>query len=662
MEEKEKVKINIKTSDPSMGQITKWMQKPTTQTGTHHTYGSLNARSRNYPTARYIGQGPRTWNNSHNFATLADEENGGEYPVRIVNLGWVEQVWENMSFLEYRGDIVVIDMGMLMPWDEMFWVDYIIPDVSYLKAKKDKIRWIIITHGHLDHIGAVRHILQDLDYPLVYATPLAIGLMKKMIEWTEAARYAKFSVIDPEVDIIKLGQFSIEFFWVNHSIPESMWLAIHTPKGLMLHTWDFKIDFTPAVDKPADLAKIARIWKEGVRLMFSDSTNAGRPWRTPSEKSIWESLEQVIKESDSRLIIATFSSLIWRLKQIIDYCVKYNKIVFLSGRSMVNNIEVAKNLGYINVPNWMIRNLTADVESMPDNRVVILTTWSQGEEFAALARIARWEHPHIKVRQGDRILLSASPIAWNERTVHNMINELVKKWADVVTNKDLDLHVSGHGYQDDLKLMLTLVNPEFFVPVHWELYMRNNHKKLAMEIGMAEENVGLVDNGQIIEMYSDKVVVTPKKLKLDTVMIDGLGIGHLSWEYVMKARQIMAEDWIVMLIFKIDSETKELVWNIQIESRGFVYSSEVKKVHTNIVDFARKKYYDLQRQRFDIKEIFRVIKDDLGEYLQKSVGRVPMVVPTFVYINKDNYWKITDWMDENDAVIGMTLSEQGELD
>ena len=582
-----------------------------------------------------------------------------EIPLKIVPLGWLEQVGENMMFLEYRSDIIIIDAWMLMPGGEVYWVDYIIPDISYLKKKVDKIKAIFITHGHLDHIWALKHILPELNYPIVYSTNLTIALIKKQLEWTPHLKKFKYQVIDPDKDIVKAGVFTVEFFRVNHSIPEAVWLAIHTPKWLIVHTWDFKIDYTPALDKVADLAKIARIWQEWVKILFSDSTNATKPWRTPSEQQIGETLEQIIKESKSRLIIATFSSLIWRIAQIIKYAEKYWKIVFLSWRSMINNVEIAKQLWYINPAPWIVRRIWPDAEAMPDHKVIILTTWSQGEEFSALVRIAKWEHPHIKIRPGDRVLLSAVPIPGNELAVVNMINELIRKWADVITNQELDLHVSWHWRQDDLKLMLSLVKPQYFVPVHWELYMRYAHKKLATQLWIPEENVFLIDNWNILEVYNDEVKVSDKKLKLDTIMIDWLGIWHLSWEYVIKARKIMAEDGMIALIFKVDSNTKQLIWNIQIESRWFVYSSEVRKVHTNIVEFARKKYYEYLKQTKEVKEILKKVKEDLQKFILQTIWRQPMVVLMYVYIKRDSKWNVVDDMKKDDALVWMTLVEQG---
>lgn len=581
-----------------------------------------------------------------------------EKPLKVIPLWWMEQVWENMTILEYEDDIIIIDAWMLMPWWEVFWVDYIIPDITYLKPKKSKIRWIIITHGHLDHIWALKHILADLNYPKVYATNLAAWIIKKTLEWTPVLKEISIEIVNPDVNILSLWCFTVEFFRVNHSIPEAMWLSINTPKWLLVTTWDFKIDYTPAVDKVADLAKIARIWQEWVKLFFSDSTNALKPWSPPSEKQIWESLWSVIEHSKSRLIIATYSSLIWRLSQIVDYAVKFNKIVFLSWRSLINNMEIAKELWYIKAPQWIVRKISDDVDVLPDDRVIILTTWSQWEEFSALTRIAKWEHQQIKLRPWDRVLLSAVPIPWNEMAVVSMINDLIRRWADVVTNKDMDIHVSWHAGQADLKMMLSLVKPDYFMPIHWELYMRHAHKNLAMELWMPSEKVFLSDNWNILEVYDNWVLMSPKRLKLDTVMIDGLGIWNMSWEYVMKARRIMSEDWMITLIFKVDSKNKSLVWNIQIESRWFVYSQEVKKVHTNIVEYVKKRYYHYLDKKDTVKDILKILKEELSEHLTKTIWRVPMIIPMFVYINRDSSWNIKDDMSDEYAIVWMTLEEQ----
>ncbi len=601
-------------------------------------------------------------NYNDNFLENNLKKTTREIPLKIMPMWWLEEVGGNMTVVEYRSDIFIIDVGMLFWADGILGVDYIIPDVSYLANKKKKIKGIVITHGHLDHIWALKHILPLLDFPPIYGTPLSMALIRKSLEEKKILKQATLNVIDPDIDLVKMGVFTIEFFRVNHSIPDAVWLNIHTPKGNILHTWDFKIDFTPAVDKPADLAKIARIWQEGVLLMFSDSTNATRVWRTPSESVIWEALDKEIKETKWRLIIATFASLIWRIAQIVESAVRNNKIVFLWGRSMINNMEIAKQLWYINVPQGMVRPLRGSIEDLPDHKVVVITTGSQWEEFSALVRIANNEYPYLTIRPADKILLSSSPIPGNERSVVDMTNQLINKWANVVTNNELDIHTSGHGRQDDLKLMLSLVKPKFFVPVHGEVFMKDAHKRLAVEIGIKEENIFMVPNGWIINVTRNKVSLDKEKIKLDTVMIDGLGVGHLSGEYVIKARQIMAQSGMLGFILKIDTNTKELIWNIQIESRGFVYSSEVKKIHTIIVNFVRKEYekmYKRQREKINIKEALKSIKGKLEDFINGQIGRIPMIIPSFVYITREVTKKD---LPVEEAIIGMTLEEQGIKD
>ncbi len=592
-------------------------------------------------------------------ATFTPKE--GEIPVKVWFLGWLEQVGENMTFLEYKDDILVIDAWLVFPGGDVFGVDYIIPDISYLKLRRERIKAIIITHGHLDHIGALKHVLPALGYPMIYASNLTIHMIKKIFEEAKLLKNLKYKVINPETDILKFGAFTVESFRVNHNIPESLGFAINTPKGLIVTPGDYKIDFSPAVDKPADVAKIARIGQEGVKLMLSESTNAIKPGRTPSEKLIGQNLDSSIKNAKGRLIIATFASNIGRVIQIIESAAKYNKIVFVSGRSMVNNIEIVKQLGYINVPHGFVRKVSEEINTLPDDRVVVLCTGAQGEEFAALTRISRNEDKHIHLKPGDQILMSATPIPGNEKAVISMMNDFVRHNIEVITNANLDIHASGHAYQEDIKIMTALIKPEYVVPIHGEPIQRHANKLVNMEIGLPSEKVFLIDNGAVLEMYDEGVKVSDRKLKLDTVMIDGLGMGHLSGEYVIKARKIMAEDGVLSLIFKVDTKTRELVGNVQIESRWFVYSSEVQKVHTDIVEYVKKRYYTHLKQTSDVKMILKMIKDELSSFIEKSIGRVPMLMPMFVYINRDalaDSGKI-DGMTQDEAIVGMTIEEQG---
>lgn len=577
-----------------------------------------------------------------------------EKPVRIWSLMWLEQVWQCM-FIEYDNDIIMIDAGMEFCGKENFWADYIIPDISYIKRNIKKLRWIVLTHGHLDHIGSLKDILPELWFPMIYTTPLSLGIIKKTFENPKDAEKLKYKIIDPDTDILKLWCFTLEFVPVNHNIPETLAIAIQTPKWLIFDSADFKIDHTPAIDRPADLAKIARIWAEWVKLYIWDSLWANKKWRSVSEKQIWENLDELIQKTKNRMLIATFASNIGRIIQIVQSAIRYNKVVFLSGRSMVNNVEICQQLWYIKVPQWYIRKLSEEVDTFPDERVLILSTWAQWEEFASLTRMARNEHAFMKFRRWDTILMSATPIPGNETAVNDMINNLVFKDIRLITNDDIDVHASWHGCAEDHKLMLSLLRPQFFLPYFMPAKERYAHKNLAIDMWMPENHILMPSkNGEIIEMYDNVTVLGKDTLKLDTVMVDGKWTGHLSWEYVIKARSIMAEDGVLALIFKVDAKTKELVWNIQIESRWFVYSSEVKDIHTKIVDFARAKYIENAKRRMQVKDNLKILKEDLWSYIEQIIGRVPMIMPMFVYINKDTKFDVT----KDEAILWMTIDEQ----
>ena len=584
-----------------------------------------------------------------------------EIPVKVFWLWWLEEIWINMTVIEYKDDIIIVDAWLEFASFDMHGVDYIIPDISYLIPKKKNIKWILITHGHLDHIWAIKHILWELDYPIVYTTPLALGLIKRSLN-DQDQKKMKYKIIDPDIDIIKLWEFLVEPFRVNHSIPESMWYAIHTPKGNIVHSWDFKIDFVPAIDKPADLGKISRIWQEWVKLYLWESTNARTPWHTPSEKLIGENLEHVItKHSTQRIIISTFASNIWRIIQIIESAVKHNRVIFLAWRSMVWNVQLCQELGYINVPKDMIRMVSGEIDNMPDERVMILCTWSQWEEFSALVRMATNTYKDFMIRPWDCILLSSHTIPGNEKAVWTLMNNLIDMWIDLVDEPTLALHTSGHSCQEDMKEMMALLKPEYFCPIHWEALMRHAHKKTALDMRIPEEKILLPKNWQIVELYDECVLLSDKKIKLDTVTIDWKWQWHLSWEYVTKARGIMWQDWVVSLIFKIDTKTKELVWNLQIESRWFVYSSEVKPIHTQIVEFARAKYNENLKKKMDIKENLRTIKDLLEPEIEKIIWRVPMIIPMYVYINREAL-TTNEKPNDDEEIIWMTLEEQGWIE
>jgi len=580
----------------------------------------------------------------------------GEIPVRIIPLGGLQEIGINMTLVEYKTDILVVDAWLEFASVDMHGVDYMIPDISYLVKNKKNIRGILITHGHLDHVWALRHILGQLDYPVIYTTPLALGIIRKSLD-DKDNKHLKYKLVDPDMDILKLGAFTVEIFRVNHSIPESLGFSIYTPKGMIVTAWDYKIDHTPSIDKPADIGKISRIGQEGVRVFLGESTNANKPGHSVSEKVIGDVLNGIVRDCKSRMVISTFASNIGRIIQIIDAAVKYNRVVFLAGRSMVTNVKLCQELGYIQVPEHMIRPVSSDINNMPDERVMVLCTGSQGEEFAALMRMSNKTYKDMELKPGDAVLLSSHTIPGNEKSVIGMINDLVGIGVNIIDDSSLDVHSSGHGYQEDIKMMLAMLKPEYYVPMHGEPFMRHANKKLALAMNIAEENVLLPINGQMVEMYDDILLVPDNKLKLDTIMIDGKWQGHLSGEYVMKAREIMAENGVISLIFKVDNKTRELVGNIQIESRGFVYSSEVKNIHTQIVEFARAKYNENHKKRMDIKDNLKQLKEDLGDFVNKIIWRIPMILPMYVYINREAQNGNGD-IPVEEAVVGMTLDEQ----
>lgn len=583
-----------------------------------------------------------------------------EEPVRIWSLLWLEQVGQCI-FIEYKDDLIMVDAGMEFAASETLGADYIIPDISYIKKNIKKFKGIFLTHGHLDHIGALRDLLPELDFPMVYTTPLTLGILKKTFDDPKLAQQIKYKIVDPDVDIIRVGSFMVEFVRVNHNIPETFAISITTPKGVIFTSADFKIDHTPAIDLPADLAKIARIGTEWVKLYIGDSLGSQKPWFAISEKVVWQNLEKVIKDAKGRMIIATFASNVGRIIQIIESAAKLGKVVFLSGRSMVGNTEIASELWYIRVPDGVIRKLeNGDIHTMPDEKIIVLSTGAQWEEFSALARMARWEHQHVQLRPWDTVLTSSYAIPGNERQMAKMLNQLVVQGLNIITLDDMDIHASGHGGAEDHKIMLWLLKPQFFLPFYTEAQLRYRHRNLAIDMGMPSDRILMPnENGSLLEIYDDGVIVSPHKLKLNTVLIDGKWKWHLSGEYVVKARQIMSEAGMVGLIFKIDAMTKELVWNVQIESRWFVYSSEVKDIHTQIVEFARKKYTDIIKKVPSVGDALKQIKEDLGWFLNKIIGRSPMIVTTFVYISRDAYRQDMD-MTADEAVIGTTLEVQGE--
>lgn len=551
---------------------------------------------------------------------------------RMIPIWGHNEVGKNMSMYQYGEDIVLIDGGMQFPEADMLGAKYSIPDISFLIPYKDKIKGFIITHGHLDHIGALKHLLPALGMPPVYGTKLTIGFIKKNLEENNLLNSATLIEIDQDKEeFIRMWNWNVEFFRENHSIPDATGIYLESPNAKIVHTWDFKFDFTPAVDKPADLARIGRIGSRGVTVLMSDSTNATKKWFTKSEKEIGISLEHLIEKGvEGRMIIATFSSLVWRIQQIVEACERHNKTVFLSGRSMVENVRIARDLGFVKSSQSTIKKMTGKAtEGIPLNKQVIITTGSQGEEFSALYRIAEGTHPSIEVMPGDTIVLSSTPIPGNERSVVEVMNKLIRLGAKLVTNDNLDIHASGHAAQEEQKIMLNLIRPKNFIPIHGELFMRVAHKNTAMELGHKDENIFLSDNGNILDIAPDGKIFRSKiQVPLQEIIVDGNGIGTAG-SHVIKAREKMMNSWVLVIGFKIDSKTKAIVGPLKIETRGLVYIDEVRQIHKMIIKKAKTVYENtvMDVPEIEEKDLVKIIKADLESYLLQKIDREPMIIP-----------------------------------
>lgn len=555
-----------------------------------------------------------------------------KYPLRVVPLGGLEEVGKNMMVFEYGQDIMIVDMGYQFPEEDMLGVDYVLPDVSYLEDKKDRIRGVVVTHGHLDHIGGIPYLLNKLGNPPIYATKLTIGLIQKRLDEFDLTGKAKLIELDPR-DQLKLGPFELEFFRVNHSIPDGIGMVINTPAGLIVHSGDFKFDFSPADKKPADFAKLATLSKRNVLALFSDSTNALKPGYTPSEKQIGETLEGIIKNTEGRIIIASFSSLIGRIQQIITLATKHKRQVFVSGRSMIDNINIAKQLKYIEAPPGLVRDIKSSGRAATAQNALILTTGSQGEAVSALTRMAMGEHAQVKIKPGDTIVLSSSPIIGNERAINTVINNLCQLGAKVISNQIMDVHTSGHAQQEDLKLMMNLVQPKYLVPIHGELYMRSAHAQIAQELGMTPDRTLLVNNGDVLAMNRGVAHKTKEKVPSNYIMVDGIGVGDLGAQVLME-RQIMAENGILVILFKVDGKSGKLVGAPDVISRGFIYmrlSAEVIEEVTKLstLAYAEIKKRDPKAKRKDVKNY---IRSRLDRHVHNKLEKRPLVLPVLVNV------------------------------
>ena len=553
--------------------------------------------------------------------------------LRIIPMGGVEEVGENMTVLEYGDDLIVIDMGLAFPDETMPGIDYIIPDTKWLEQNKKRIRGVIITHGHLDHIGAIPYILPKIGDPPVYTMPLTAGFIKKRVEEFGLLNRTKINTFKID-DVLTLGNFRLRFFRLNHNIPDSIGLSIITPVGQIIYATDWKFDHTPADGKPSEFQKIAKYASEGVLLLMSDSTNAVKPGYCMSERDLGLTIDRLFSEIKGRIIFASFSTNISRIQQVFDSAAKFNRKIIVTGRSLVNNIEIALSLGYLKIqPKIVIKSEQA--KKYPDNQIVVLTTGSQGEDAAGLARMARGDHKSVKIKKGDTAIVSATPIPGNERSVAAVLSNLTRLGADVVYNKTLDIHTSGHAHQEELKLMIALVKPKFFMPIHGEHHMIVTHANLGKAMGIPESNIFSLDNGQILEINSarESKIVEDPRVTSGYVFIDGLGIGDVG-EVVIRDRQVMAQDGMFVIIITLNRRDGKMVNQPDIISRGFIYMKGNDDLIREVKHEVRKLVESKGKEKLEPNWAYlrNVIRDEVGEYLYQKTERRPMVLPVVIEV------------------------------
>jgi ribonuclease J len=543
--------------------------------------------------------------------------------IRLIPLGGLGEVGKNMMVVEYGDDIIIIDSGLMFPDDEMFGVDLVIPDTSYLIDKKQRIHGIFITHGHEDHIGGLAYVLPMLDFPPIFATRLTQGLISVKLKEHKLLDKTSINVVTPG-DQVALGEFLVEIVRVNHSVPDAVALAIHTPIGTIVHTGDYKFDHTPIDGHPADFGTLARIGNQGVLVMMGDSTRVESPGYTPSERVINDSFDKIFANAPGRVILATFASLLSRVQQVIDTASRYERVVALVGRSMVNNVQMAIDLGYLHIPKGMLIR-AEDINKFPPERVVIICTGSQGEPTSALTRIANQDHRLVHIQKRDTVILSATPVPGNEKMVNRTINNLFRQGAEVYYQAIANVHVSGHAAQEELKLMLNLLRPTYFLPIHGEYRQLILHAKLALSIGIPEDHIVIAEDGDIVEVTKDSIEITDH-VACGNVFVDGLGVGDIG-QIVLRDRQVLAQDGILMVVLTVDKETGHPLAGPDIVSRGFVYVRDSEELLENARERVLESFIGLNGHASDWSFVKDKIRHTLSEYLYEKTHRRPMILP-----------------------------------
>ena len=548
--------------------------------------------------------------------------------LKIISLGGLDEIGKNLTVYEYGNDIIIVDVGMGFPDNDMYGIDVVIPDVSYLIRNQAKIRAIFLTHGHEDHIGSLPYVLRDITAP-IYCTRMTAGLVELKLE-EHGLRSTTDIYTCKAGDVIRAGCFSVEFIHVNHSISDAVAFAIKCPLGTVVHTGDWKIDPTPISGGMIDLARFGELGNEGVLAMLCDSTNVENPGYTKSEQKVGDTFDSLFKGCDERIIITTFSSNIDRIQQIINVAARYGRKVAVSGRSMENALKVSRELGYMQVPEGVVVDLN-QIRSLPRNQVCIITTGSQGETMSAMRRIAFSTHRQIELQPGDRIIMSASAIPGNESAISAVVNELYRKGAEVVNERKLDLHVSGHACQQELCIMHALVRPKFFIPVHGEQRMMKLHARLAERMGMNPHNIIIGEIGKVIELTKDSIRIAGT-VPSGKVLVDGYGVGDVG-SVVLRDRKHLAEDGVIIVVMTMSKDNEELLSGPDIVTRGFVYVKESEELLQDLQSLATQVVYECENRRTtDWATIKSAVKGELASYLYKKTKRSPMILPIIMEV------------------------------
>ncbi len=545
--------------------------------------------------------------------------------LKIIPLGGLNEIGKNITILEYRDQILIIDCGMSFPEDDMYGIDVVIPDFSYLEKNANKIVGLVITHGHEDHIGAIPYFLRKVNVP-IYATRITLGLIENKLK--ERGLSGNLNVITAG-DKFRVGEFTVQTIRTTHSVADAISLNISTPAATLFHTGDFKIDYTPIDGEPIDLQKFAEIGMQGVDIMLADSTNATRKGFTKSEKFVGEALDKIFSRAKGRIIIATFSSNVHRVQKIIELAIKYGRKFTVSGRSMDNVVNLAQELGYIKFPKGSYVELNK-ANNIPDNEMVIITTGSQGEPMSALTRMANDEHRNVKLKKGDMVILSSSPVPGNEKSVSNVVNRLYDKEVDVIYNDIADIHVSGHACQEELKLIQSLIKPKFFMPVHGESRHLKEHSKLAESLGQKPENIFILSNGDQLSVNKERATKFENVVSADDILVDGLGVGDVG-NIVLKDRKLLSESGLIIVVASVDIKAGILVSGPEIVSRGFIYVKENEDIINKAKEIAERSINDsLSYRNVDWNEMKTSVIDDLRKFIYKNTHRSPLILPIFM--------------------------------